>query len=110
MSFKTTKFINFHNKTEIPVSIESWVDGTNEFKCINIYPGEKLIINSSVGEWQLTNLINLTNCKTTWYIGKFRSDPCASGNYSWMEYDDEFECEYSKIPGNISGLITFIKK
>jgi hypothetical protein len=109
MSFKTTKFINFHNNTDLSVTIESWVDGSNEFQTKNINPGEKLVINSSVGEWHLTNY-NLKNCKTTWNIGKFRSDPCASGNYSWMEYDDEFQCEYSKIPENISGLITLTQK
>ena len=30
-------------------------------------------------------------------IGKFRSSPCASGNYSWLDYDEPFQCIYTKL-------------
>jgi hypothetical protein len=40
-------------------------------------------------------------------IGKFRSSPCAWGDYSWMEYDKPFDCVYSYDKDQIvPGLIT----
>jgi hypothetical protein len=40
-------------------------------------------------------------------IGKFRSSPCAGGDYSWMEYDKPFDCVYSHDKDQIvPGLIT----
>jgi hypothetical protein len=45
-------------------------------------------------------------------VGKFRSDPCASGNYSWMEFEDDvFNCVYSKLENyedtRVEGVMTF---
>jgi hypothetical protein len=120
MSFRTTKFILFHNDTDLPVMIDSWVDGSNTLKCLKVQPREKLVIHSSVGEWHLNGMLYGEDRKL-WddkglqkyvLVGKFRSDPCASGNYSWMEYEDSvFNCEYSKLDTHederVKGLVTF---
>ncbi len=100
---KTTKFINFHNKTSISVMIETWVDYSSQLQISLVNPGEKLHLYSSVGEWHLSK----NNYDT---IGKFRSNPCASGNYYWIE-DDLFNCVYSENAENdIIGLMTFYEK
>jgi len=40
-------------------------------------------------------------------IGKFRSSPCARGDYSWMEYDEPFHCVYRYDENQtVAGLIT----
>jgi hypothetical protein len=59
-------------------------------------------------------------CGLKWYVnlGKFRSDPCASGNYAWMEWEHIFDCIYSECepvldPRSkepITGLVTFVFK
>jgi hypothetical protein len=105
---KTTKFINFHNNTSEIIILETWIkvsSGLSSFKSKTISPGEKLGIYSSVGEWYIYN-------NTYRSIGKIRSDPCASGNYSWLANDD-YTCVYTKTSGNengIIGLITLSKK
>jgi len=106
--FKTTKLINFHNNTSEVIIIEAWTDvmpGLSSFKSKTVSPGKKLAIYSSVGEWHISN-------NSYRDIGKFRSDPCASGNYSWLENED-YKCVYTKTSGNendIIGLISFSKK
>jgi len=104
--------------------IDSWVDGSNSLKCIKILPREKRLIHSSVGEWHVNSMFpdsedwtSWMNLGLKWYVnlGKFRSNPCASGNYAWMEWEHIFDCVYSecepviepktKIP--ITGLITY---
>uniref|UniRef100_A0A6C0ASD1 Uncharacterized protein n=1 Tax=viral metagenome TaxID=1070528 RepID=A0A6C0ASD1_9ZZZZ len=120
MLFRTTKFILFHNDTDIPIVVDSWVDGSNILQYLKIQPREKLVIHSSVGEWHLNGMLYGEDRKL-WddkglqkyvLVGKFRSDPCAYGDYSWMEYDDNvFKCEYSKLDNyqdkRVKGLMTF---
>ena len=120
MAFKATKFILFHNDTELPVMVDSWVDGSSSLKCLKVEPREKLVIHSSVGEWHLNSMIfdedrkiwNDKGLKKYTIVGKFRSDPCFSGNYSWMEYEDNvFNCVYSKLENyedkRVKGIMTF---
>ena len=120
MSFETTKFILFHNDTDVPIMIDTWVDTSIALQCLKVLPREKLVINSSVGEWHLNGMLygedrNIWNDKGLQkytLVGKFRSDPCAYGNYSWMEYvDNVFKCEYSKLNNyedkRVKGLMTF---
>jgi len=104
MSFET-KYIYFHNDTDLPIMIDSWVDGSNTSKCLRIEPREKLVIHSSVGEWYLNAFLNPKDrklwdeneqLKHVFLIGKFRSHPCSQGNYSWLEYDNLFDCIYSE--------------
>ena len=89
---------------------------------IQIGPDEKKILHSSVGEWHMDSMFNDHSDCDIWktaglgkhlIIGKFRSDPCASGNYSWMEYYEPFECVYSEIANSgdeVKGLITFVHR
>ena len=123
--FKTTKYIHFHNNTDMPILVEGWVDktyGLSTLKSLKVLVGEKVVIHSSVGEWHLYSMFTESEDREIWKkkgfgdykylnIGKFRSDPCASGNYSWV--DDPFECVYSELEEpieNAIGLITFRQK
>jgi len=123
--FKTTKYVNFHNNSELPIMIDSWIDGSNSLKCLRVGPQEKLVIHSSVGEWHVNSMLTEeTDYKPwregglKWYVnlGKFRSDPCASGDYAWMEWEHIFDCVYSECEPTfheksnepITGLVTFV--
>jgi hypothetical protein len=101
--FKTTKSINFHNNTSQDITLEAWseaINGIASFKSTTVLPGEKLVVYSSVGEW------NLSSAKE-FNIGIFRADPSASGDYSWLE-NDLYKCVYSEnIENDIIGLMTF---
>jgi hypothetical protein len=126
--FKKTKYINFHNNSELPIMVDSWVDGSNSMLSLRVGPHESLILHSSVGEWHVDSMLtDDADCKlwidaglTRYYnnLGKFRSDPCASGNYSWMEWEHIFDCIYSKCDPvfhdktneHITGLVTFVFK
>lgn len=113
------KYMYFENKTKLPLQISSWVDGSNTMKTIRVGPGEKWMIHSSVGEWHMDSMFYSGPDCDLWtkaglgkhtIIGKFRSQPCASGNYSWMEYDEPFHCTYSEIADEqVKGLILFTK-
>jgi hypothetical protein len=117
---ETIKYIWFHNETEVPIMIESWVDGSTSQRSLKVSPGEKLIIHSSVGEWHINSMFRNETDFFLWKetgleayvsIGKFRSQPCSKGDYVWFyRYDDVFDCKYSKVEEpieNIKGLITF---
>jgi hypothetical protein len=113
------KYIHFHNNTSLPIIIDSWIDGTNRIESVIIGANEKRIIHSSVGEWHLQSMFRTKKERQMWtdaglddmlVIGKIRSTPCQSGNYSWMEYYKPFDCVYSKLEvpeNNVSGLMTF---
>jgi len=104
---KPKKYIHFHNNTSQCIILESWIevmDGLSSFTSKSVNAGMKLVLYSTVGEWMISD-------HTSCYIGKFRSDPSASGNYSWLSDDTEYECIYSERNENdIIGLITFSKK
>ena len=113
-----TKYIYFHNDTDLPVQISAWVSGSNTLQVARIGPNEKNILHSSVGEWHLDSMFENKEDRNIWInaglethliIGKFRSDPCAMREYSWMEYNEPFKCIYSETNEQIKGLITFIK-
>jgi len=123
--FKTTKYINFHNNSDLPIMIDSWVK--NSLRCLRVGPQEKLIIHSSVGEWHVNSMLDKENDYKQWRegglkwyvnLGKFRSDPCATGNYAWMEWEHIFDCVYSECDPvldsrstePITGLVTFVFK
>ena len=123
--FKTTKYINFHNNSELPIMSDSWVN--NSLKCLRVGSRESVILFSSVGEWHVNSMLTEeTDYKLwrerglKWYVnlGKFRSNPCASGEYAWMEWEHIFDCVYSecettfheKTNEPITGLVTFVFK
>jgi hypothetical protein len=101
--------------------IDSWVDNSNILQTLKVGAREKVIIHSSVGEWHLHAMINDIEDRKKWetagikfynIIGKFRSQPSANGDYSWLECENIFNCTYSELDekNNIKGLITFSKK
>jgi len=105
---QTIKYIYFHNNTDLPLMISSWVDGSNTLKSAKINSGQKVIVHSSVGEWHLDSMFDdvFYDDRKIWkdnglekhlIIGKFRSSPCASGNYSWLDYDEPFQYIYTKL-------------
>jgi len=118
---KEIKYIYFHNDTELPLMIDSWIDGSNLLYCMKIESGQKLIVHSSVGEWHLNIMFPNNEDYNLWVqnepeftkyrssiLGKFSSRHCASGDYSWMEYDEPFNCEYTRVEpddNNITELI-----
>ena len=116
---ESPNYIYFHNTTALPLQICRWTTGSNTLKTTRIGPNEKHLLHSSVGEWHMDSMFDDGEDRDAWttaglghhhIIGKFRSDPCAMGEYSWMEYSEPFRCVYSKIDGEIKGLITFIKR
>jgi hypothetical protein len=109
---KTTEYIRFRNNTDLPINVGGFQDG--RLKEVKVGPFVEVILRSSVGEWHLDSMFqNDEDCKA-WEdrglqkyhtVGKFRSDPCALGNYSWMEYDDGvFECVYTELLSTEDGI------
>lgn len=118
-----SKLIQFHNNTDLPLMIDSWVDNSNVLQSIKIYPRESVLLHSSVGEWHIHSMLESKEDRMVWEekeieeltIGTFRSQPCASGNYSWLDCPSIFTCEYTQeyiITENNDrvGLITFSQK
>jgi len=111
----------FYNTTELYVNVAGWVwvtSGLSSLKTVVVKPGEKIIVHSSVGEWHLDSMFYNDEYYKSWKerglekyhnVGKFRSQPCASGNYAWMEYDKPFICTYSEGEGegDVKGIMTF---
>ena len=118
INMSVVKYIHFHNNTDLPICIDSWVDYSDclsKMDQFRIEPREKRVMYSSVGEWHLNCMFNSCEDRQIWEdngfsgcinIGKFRSNPCVSGDYSWME-DDLFECVYSELQNPVKGVITF---
>ncbi len=116
------KQIHFHNTTELPVMVDSWIDGSNQLYSRKIEAGEKAILHSSVGEWHLHSMMDEEEDREKWVekgldkyllIGKFWSQPCDSnGEYAWIEWYEKFDCIYSEHEsgGNVKGLIRFVYK
>ena len=116
--------IIFRNKTDLPFHILTWkkiMDYLSEYKPEKISPEEeRLLSNSITGEWDIKlpyddDLEIWTNKglkegfrKNEVYrqIGKFRSKPCAMGNYSWITGADIFLCEHSIDEETGIGMIT----
>ena len=119
MPGKEIKYIHFVNNTDLPLMIDSWVDGSNTLQCLRIDPREKRIVHSSVGEWHMNAMLfgedrklwdDIQNLKNVVLIGKFRSRPCAQGDYSWLDWDNKFDCVYSELDepvDGVKGVITF---
>jgi len=68
-------------------------------------PEESLnVLYSITGEWHINSFFTNSEISDKWkkhklpqtVIGKFRSSPCMSGNYSWMFIDKYFNMFYDK--------------
>jgi hypothetical protein len=113
----TTNYIKFYNNTDLPVLVTAWI--SHKTLQTRVGPQEVFILYSTVGEWHLDSMFTNKEDRKLWIkaglekhhsIGKFRSDPCASGDYSWMDYDEPFDCIYSETSEEIKGLITLVQK
>lgn len=125
MTDNNNKYIYFYNNTHLPIMLESWVDNSCQLKRSKINPGEKRLVHSSVGEWHLSSIFKEGKDNNEWtecfgknemgytkyaFIGKFTTKPCYFGNYSWMDYEEPFQCVYSRETpdeNGVNGLITY---
>ena len=97
--------------------VDCWIDNSNRLHMQRISSNQKVLLHSSVGEWHLNSMFVDPIDTQIWKdsgmnkyinIGKFRSDACASGDYSWIDYPNIFQCEYSEPEEDalIRGLMT----
>jgi len=114
-----SKSIQFYNNTDFPIMVDSWIN--NSLYCLKIESQEKCIIYSDDSEWFLNSMFDLYDDRQLWRnnnlkkyvnIGKFRSVPDISNIYSWINYENKFECLYSEkqINNNMEKIITFSLK
>jgi len=110
----------FINKSGLPINLETWQkekekekEGLHAFNAVLVKPGDKVAFPSATGEWYLQNCLYnedaaewiAAKIQSGYRLGKFRTYPCASGNYSWMN-DDNFDILYDEE----TNTATFIKK
>lgn len=105
--------INFINESGLPVLVESWLRnklGSSSLQAQCVMPNQTVKLESTTGEWYLNCMFTDDTLRSEWTkqnhqmltLGKFRSEPCMSGNYSWMECK-EFNAIYK------DGTIHFVK-
>jgi hypothetical protein len=94
-----THIAKFMNETDLPIMVGAFLqvtEGLNRLEEILVMPNEETIIYSLTGEWFLSNHFDEQEYKDIWInkglnkiydIGKFRIQPCISGQYSWMDTD-----------------------
>ena len=129
MVTREIQYIYFHNDSDLPVIVEGWQNTKSGISALvetRVEPRQQLIVHSTVGEWHMNSMFYDDKDIERWkglekhsIIGKFRSRPCASGNYSWLEYDEPFRCVFTDITeedlnkidapnkNKITGKITF---
>ncbi len=100
MSYNDRQKIIFTNNTDLPVVVSSF---KHIMKCLQrledviVRPGQTIEVTSTTCEWFLS-CVGFTDDEDykRWdgyyessisRIGKFRSEPCAVGDYSWMNTD-----------------------
>lgn len=104
MTDQSKQTINFHNKTNLPIMVEGWVRIShylNSLEGIIIYPNTECMVTSITGEWYMNTMFMEIELSNMWNsagffdytIGKFKSEPCINGNYSWM-YNNHFDAIY----------------
>jgi hypothetical protein len=109
-------FPTFINNSGLPINLETWQPdgpGLETTKTVLVKSGEKTVLPSTTGEWYLQTLLTepfadewkAVKINPGNQIGKFRSKPGASGDYSWMD-DERFQIIYD--PKNRTA--TFVKK
>ena len=95
-------FPTFINNSGLPINLETWQQETTN--TVLVKSGEKIVLPSTTGEWYLQTFLTnpfadewkAANINPGYQIGKFRSKPCASGDYSWMD-DERFQIIYDKV-------------
>lgn len=92
-------FPTFINNSGLPINLETWQQETTN--TVLVKSGEKIVLPSTTGEWYLQTLLTepfadewkAVKINPGNQIGKFRSKPGASGDYSWMD-DERFQIIY----------------
>ena len=87
--------INFINKTEKKVVLETWYrvcEGMDNYEEIEVEPYQTYNSKkSSSGEWKVRySYEDCPNSSSILYLGKFRNVACAMGEFSWM-YSEDFK-------------------
>jgi hypothetical protein len=112
-------FPTFINNSGLPINLETWqperVPGLETLNVVLVKTGEQIVLPSTTGELYLQTYLK-NEFADEWIqdgfipgyqIGKFRSKPCALGNYCWMNYDNPpFDIIYDAK----NNTATFIKK
>lgn len=109
-------FPTFINNSGLPINLETWQPdgpGLETTKTVLVKSGGKIVLPTSTGEWYLQTFLDkeyadeweAANINPGYQIGKFRSKPCASGDYSWMD-DEHFQIIYD----DQNHTATFVKK
>ena len=118
--------IFFHNNTDLPVIIDYWknhatIKGLTLQEGARIAPGEKLVLHSITGSWDIHAMHPLAKDIIIWEekglgkcnrIGEFCGYTSYLGDNSII-YDDLFELTYNIVDPNkyeIEGMITFTRK
>jgi hypothetical protein len=113
----TKRFPTFINNSGLPINLETWqkkMEGLHSLNEVLVKSDEQVIFPSTTGEWYLQNCLYNKEDVAEWIaakmkpgyrVGKFRDEPCASGNYSWMN-DDAFDILYDKE----KNTATFVRK
>jgi len=117
--------IILNNKTDLPFNVLTFkkiLDGMSSLESEIIGPNkEKLLNNSITGEWYLE--IPSDDNFTKWiekglkrgyeepndvyiHIGKFRSEPCITGEYCWITGTNIFLCEHTTDSETGIGMVT----
>ena len=103
MSIQTAIFIN---ETDLPIEVSGLIQvmvGLNKLDSKVVMSNEECTIRSLTGEWYLSTHFNDPKYRVMWArkkiesmnsIGKFRIEPCISGEYSWMD-NDKFTVTFS---------------
>ena len=111
-------FPTFINNSGLPINLETWqtkAPGLETLNAVLVKTGEQIVVPSTTGEWYLQTYLKnefadewiQDGFRVGYQIGKFRSKPCASGDYSWMDYDNSpFDIIYDAK----NHTATFIKK
>ena len=113
MEDNSPKYMFFFNSTRMPVQISSWVTGSDTMHSATVRPFQRCMVHSSVGEWHLDSMLEhremwaqTEGLSDLLVLGKFRSKPCASGDYAWIY--PPFEGVYSVLPSGLGLLTLFI--
>ena len=100
--------IIFVNNTPYPVIVETWMKtglyGLSQLREIIVSEYQEIQLYSLTGEWYITSMFTNNEMANKWkiqnlpltHIGKFRSSPCARGDYHWMNIDKYFDMFYDK--------------
>lgn len=53
--FHLIMFIIFWNKTDLPLMVDTWLEGVNQLTCLKIHPYERCVLHSRTGEIRKIN-------------------------------------------------------